>query len=130
MNTEEVVAAYLAIRNERDRILKEYEAADEELKKDMGMMEHLLLQMCNDLGADSIKTPEGTVMRRVNERFFCSDWENLYKFVLENGAVHLLEKRIHQGNFRQFIEDRVDEGLPPGVNLTREYAISVRKPSK
>lgn len=128
-DTEEVVAAYIAVRAERDRILKEYEAADAELKKDLSILESELLRVCNEVGADSIKTPQGTVMRRVNERFFCSDWDNFRTYILENEAVELLEKRIHQGNFKQFMEDRVADGLPPGVNVTREFGVSVRKPT-
>lgn len=127
IDTEKVVEAYLAIRTERDRILKAYEEKDAELKNDMQALEQLLLGVCSEINADSIKTKHGTVMRRVNERFFCSDWENFRQFVRDNDAVELLERRIHQGNFRQFMSEHNEDGLPPGVNVTREYAVSVRK---
>lgn len=129
VNVEEVVQAYLAIRTERERILREYEAADSELKTDLEQIEKLLLGVCNDVNANSIKTQHGTVMRRLNERFYCQDWDNFYKFVMDNEAVQLLEKRIHQGNFKQFMSEHEGDGLPPGVNVMREYAISVRKSS-
>ena len=129
VDVEEVVQAYLAIRNERDRVLKEYEAVDGELKKDMDEIEKVLLGVCNDVNANSIKTQHGTVMRKLNERYYCQDWDNFYQFVMENEAVQLLEKRIHQGNFRQFISEHEGDGLPPGVNVMREYGISVRKSS-
>jgi hypothetical protein len=129
VNVEEIVQAYLAIRTERERILREYEAADSELKTDLEQIEKLLLGVCNDVNADSIKTQHGTVMRRLNERFYCQDWDNFYKFVMDNEAVQLLEKRIHQGNFKQFMSEHEGDGLPPGVNVMREYAVSVRKSS-
>ena len=129
VNVEEIVQVYLAIRNERDRLLNEYEAADADLKTDLEQVEKLLLGVCNDVNADSIKTPHGTVMRRLNERYYCQDWDNFYKFVMDNEAVQLLEKRIHQGNFKQFMSDNEKDGLPPGVNVMREYGISVRKSS-
>ena len=44
-------------------------------------------------------------------------------------AVELFESRIHQGNFKEFIAERKDDGLPPGVNVMREFGIVVRKPS-
>jgi hypothetical protein len=69
-------------------------------------------------------------MRKLNERFFCQDWDNFYKFVLDNEAVQLLERRIHQSNFREFLRENVNDGLPPGVNVMREYGVSVRKASK
>lgn len=129
VNTEEVVGAYLNIRTEREKILREYEAKDAKLKEDMAKIEALLLEICNNINADSIRTSHGTIMRKLNERFFCQDWENFKKFILENEALELFEKRIHQGNFKQFMADHDSDGLPPGVSVMREYGITVRKAS-
>ena len=129
VNTEEVVSAYLNIRTEREKILREYEAKDAKLKEDMSKIEALLLEVCNNINADSIRTSHGTIMRKLNERFFCQDWENFKKFILENEALELFEKRIHQGNFKQFMADHEGDGLPPGVSVMREYGITVRKAS-
>lgn len=127
MNTEDLVEAYLNIREAREKLAQEYEDADSELKKDMVHLEQMMLGVCQDQGADSIKTKYGTVIRKVNQRFYCSDWENFRKFVLENDAVDLFERRLHQGNFRQFMEEHENEGLPPGVNVMREYGVTVRR---
>jgi len=40
-----------------------------------------------------------------------------------------LDRRIHQGNFKEFIAERQEDGLPPGVNVMREFGIVVRKPA-
>jgi len=129
-NTDELVETYLQIRTAREKLLRDYEAADLALKEDMLKLEAVMLEMCNAVNADSIKTKHGTVMRKLNERFFCQDWDNFYKFVLDNEAVQLLERRIHQGNFKEFLKDHEGDGLPPGVNVMREFGISVRKASK
>ena len=129
VNTEEIVSAYLEIRNERDRILREYEAQAARLKEDLKKLEAALLSVCNEINADSIRTKYGTVMRKLNERFFCEDWDNFRKFVLENEALELFEKRIHQGNFKQFMAEHESDGLPPGVNVMREFGVTVRKAS-
>jgi len=129
-NTDELVEAYLSIRTQRERIAREYEAADAALKEDMSKLEAVMLDMCNAVNADSIKTKHGTVMRKLNERFFCQDWENFYKFVVDNEAPHLLERRIHQGNFKEYMKDHDNDGLPPGVNVMREFGVSVRKASQ
>ena len=129
VNTEQMVDAYLAIRNEREKILREYEAHDARLKEDLAKIEAALLTVCNDINADSIKTTNGTVIRKLNERFYCNDWDNFRKYVLENEAVELLERRIHQGNFKQHLSDRTGDGLPPGVSVMRDFGITVRKVS-
>lgn len=129
-DTDQLVEAYLGIRTEREKLLREYEAADAKLKDDLLKLEAVMLEMCNAVNADSIKTRHGTVMRKLNERFFCQDWDNFYKFVLDNEAVQLLERRIHQSNFKEFMRDHENDGLPPGVNVMREFGITVRKASK
>lgn len=130
MNTESLVEAYLNIRTQREKLLREYELADAALKSDMTRLEAAMLDICNSINADSIKTSHGTVMRKLNERFFCQDWDGFYKYVLDNEAVQLLERRIHQGNFRQHLKDTEGDGLPPGVNVMREYGVAVRRSTK
>jgi hypothetical protein len=127
INVEELVQTYLTIRTQREIILKEYESKDSELKQELVLLEQAMLEACSNVNADSIKTQHGTVIKKLNERFFCSDWDNFKEFVLEHGAVDLFERRIHQGNFKQFMSDHEGEGLPPGVNVMREFGVTVRK---
>jgi hypothetical protein len=127
VNTEELVEAYINLRNAREKLLTQYEAEDKKLQDEMALLEKSLLDICNTVNADSIKTAYGTVMRKLNERFFCQDWDNFYKYVLDNEAVQLLERRIHQSNFREHLKEIEGDGLPPGVNVMREYGVSVRK---
>jgi hypothetical protein len=129
MNTDQLVETFITLRNERDRLRNEYEAQDAKVKEEMTTLEQALLSICNETNATSIKTDKGTVIRKLNERFFCSDWDNFRDYVLEHQALELLERRIHQGNFKEFIAERQDEGLPPGVNVMREYGVTVRKPT-
>jgi hypothetical protein len=129
MNTDQLVETFITLRNERDRMRNEWEAEDAKIKDEMTTLEQALLSICNEANATSIKTDKGTVIRRLNERFFCSDWDNFRDYVLEHQALELLERRIHQGNFKEFIAEREAEGLPPGVNVMREYGVTVRKPT-
>jgi hypothetical protein len=69
------------------------------------------------------------VIRQIKERYFCTDWDNFKKFVEQEGSIDLLERRIHQRNFKEFMTERAGEGLPPGVNALREFDIVVRKAS-
>jgi hypothetical protein len=126
---EQLVTTYLAIRNERERIKLEYESQDSSLKDELSVLEMAMLEICNTTKADSIKTQNGTVIRKLTERFYCNDWDNFKDFVLQHKAVELLERRIHQGNFKEFMVEHEQDGLPPGVNVMREYGIVVRKPA-
>ena len=96
----------------------------------MKILEQNFMVTCNESNAKSIRTNNGTVIRKLNERYTVADGESFRKFVLENEAVDLMGARIHQGNFKEFIKERQGEGLPPGVNVMREFTIVVRKPSE
>ena len=129
LNLDELVKIYLTIRNERDKLKSGWEVKDGELEQEMKLLEQSMLTVCNDTNASSIRTESGTVIRSLKERFTTNDWDNFKKFVLDNEAIDLLERRIHQGNFKEFMAEHKDDGLPPGVNVMREFTIVVRKPS-
>jgi uncharacterized membrane protein YqiK len=126
---DELVKVYLTIRNERDRIEAERKAQIKELNDELAVLEQTFMATCNESNAKSIRTTHGTVIRKMTERFTVNNGESFRKFVLENGAVDLFEARIHQGNFKEFLKENAADGLPPGVNVMREFDISVRKPS-
>jgi hypothetical protein len=65
-------------------------------------------------------------MRGVKSRFWTSDWENFYDFIYKQNEFGLLEKRIHQTNMKQFLEENPDLH-PAGLNVDRTYAITVRR---
>jgi hypothetical protein len=126
---EELVKIYLTIRNERERIEAEWKAKDDELRTDLKSLEGQMLVTCNDNNASSIRTKRGTVIRKLNERYTVADGDVFRRFVMENGVPELFEQRIAQTNFKEFIAEHKDDGLPPGVNVMREFTIVVRKPS-
>ena len=129
LNLDDLVKIYLTIRTEREKLKSGWEVEDGELEQEMKLLEQSMLTVCNDTNASSIRTESGTVIRSLKERFTTNDWDNFKKFVLDNEAIDLLEGRIHQGNFKEFMAEHKDEGLPPGVNVMREFTIVVRKPS-
>lgn len=126
---EDFAAAIIGLRGERERLLTNYELADAELKEQMKVIEARLLEECNRINADSIKTKHGTIMRRLNERFTCADWDNFRQFEEANREYDFRERRIAQGNMKLYLSEHKSDGLPPGVDVMREYAIVVRKPS-
>ena len=128
-DTEELVSDYLEIRRMRELLKANYDAEDGELKEAMEEIKSAILAICNENNQNGFKTDSGTVTRQVKERYFCTDWDNFRKFVETEGSIDLLERRIHQRNFKEFMSERVGDGLPPGVNALREYDVVVRKAS-
>ena len=126
---DSIVKTYLTIRDEKERLAREHDMKDRELANDLAQIEQVLLSSCNDINADSIRTSVGTIIKTTRENFVCSDWDNFKSYVMDNEAIELLQQRIHQANFKEFLNGREEEGLPPGISTMREFKITVRKPS-
>ena len=125
---DELVRIYRKIR---DAIEAREDAFKEEISKLKGHLETVsdaLLSLCNEQNADSIKTKNGTISRRISQRYWTTDWESMYRFIKENDVPFLLEQRIHNGNMKQFLEENPD-AFPAGLQCDRKYAITVRKPT-
>ena len=125
---DELVAAY---RKVRDTIKAKEEAHDAEiasLKESLETVAQGLLDFCNEQNLDSIRTPMGTVSRRVSTRYWTTDWDATYQFIMDYDAPFLLEKRIQNTNMAQFLEEN-PELHPPGLQIDRKYVVQVRKPT-
>jgi len=124
-SADKLVSVYLKIRN----AIKDKDEEIKKLKEQQDTVSDELLKLCESQEADGLKTPSGTVSRRVISSFWTSDWERMYAFIEEHSAPHLLEKRIHNGNMKEFLADNPDV-TPEGLQAKNRYAISVRKPTK
>jgi hypothetical protein len=129
MKLDDLVTTYLTIRTERNTLKNQWEIKDSELKADLEELERAMLVACNEINADSIRTGSGTIIKSLKETYTCGDWDNFKQFVVDNNALDLLQQRISQTNFKEFMSTRQEDGLPPGISTLREFAITVRKPT-
>lgn len=125
----DLVAVYRKLRTAIAEAEEEHETKVKGLREQLDTVSAELLHFCNEQNLDSVKTPAGTVSRRVQTRYWTTDWEKMNEFIVEHEAVHLLEKRIHNGNMKQFLEENPDV-LPIGLQVDNKYVIQVRKPSE
>jgi hypothetical protein len=128
MTIDELVGVYLRIRNAIEAAEEKHKAEIQELKDHFELIGGKLLEICNEQNVDSIRTPVGTVSRRITSRYWTSDWDSMHRFILDNEAPFLLEQRIHNSNMRQFLEDNPDR-LPAGLQNERKFTVQVRKPT-
>lgn len=124
-----LAAVYIKIRGKRAELLSAYEEEDNKLKEALETLEEEMLGKCKEEDADSIKTPYGTIVRSVKSRYWPADWEIFNQYVIDHEALGLLEKRVHQTNMASWLEEH-PEDPPPGLNIDRRYACTVRKASK
>jgi hypothetical protein len=126
VSIEKIVQAYIKMRDAKDKIYQEYKAQTEELEEQMSLLKYKLIEISKETGATSFSTPHGTAYRTVKNRYWTNDWEQFYGFVRNNDAMGLLEKRIHQTNMKEFMEQN-PELHPPGLNIDSEYEITIQR---
>tara|TARA_R110002124_G_scaffold3461_4_gene22958 strand:- start:604 stop:993 length:390 start_codon:yes stop_codon:yes gene_type:complete len=124
LTADKLVAMYIKIRG----AIKEKDDEIKLFKEQQEFVAEKLLDLCSEQNLDSMKTTEGTITRRVSSNYWTSDWEAMYKFIETNDAYHLLEKRIHNTNMKEFLTENPDE-CPQGLQSNKKYIISVRKPT-
>ena len=103
-----------------------FETQDSELKAQQDLLAEKMLDVCRENNADSIRTPAGTIIRKVDTRYWTTDWDSMYQFIQEHDAYPLLEKRIHQTNLKQFLEENPNL-LPAGLQADSKYTVVVRR---
>lgn len=123
---EKLVKVFLKMKQKRAEITAAFTEQDEKIKAQMDKVKSALLEYCKNQNLESVRTTEGLFYRTVRTNYWTSDWESMGKFVVENNAPELLEKRLHQSNMKQFLEENPDL-LPPGLNVDSEYTITVRR---
>jgi len=127
-NAEALAAAHVKIRTAREVLKNEFDARDRILKDQLDVVNAAILDMCAELGQNGAPTNAGTIIRSVQTRYWTEDWEAMKQFIKEYDALDLFEKRLHQGNTAQFLEDHPGV-VPIGLNTQSKYTVSVRKPT-
>lgn len=126
VDMDKLAAVYIKIRDKRAVAKKEFEERDKGLEEQMQLVADEMLEACKRIGADSIKTPHGTIIRSVKSRYWTNDWDSMYTFIEEQGAFGLLEKRLHQTNMKDFLAENPDL-YPVGLNVENSYTVVVRR---
>ena len=123
---EKIVSAYIKIRDTKEKLYQEYKAQETVLQEQMDTLKEKLIELSKETGATSFSTPSGIAYRTIKNRYWTNDWGNFYDFMRQHGAVELLEKRIHQANTKEFLENN-PETHPPGLHVDQEYEITIRR---
>ena len=128
LDLNRIVGAYVAIRDAKSELTKQYEAKKTELEEQLGRLEGVLLQHLNQSGADSVRTAAGTFYKQVDIKPNIVDDTAFYAWIKEHDAFDALERRVKKTFMSQFMEQH-DGGLPPGIQVYRENVVRIRRNS-
>ena len=88
----------------------------------------LILAYLDAAGIESARTSSGTATASIRNSASCrADPDAFVKYVMDNGAYWLMERRANYEGCRDFTEEHGKP--PPGVTLNSQRYASVRKPA-
>ena len=123
---DELSVQYIKLRQQREVLAQQFKDADSVIEKDMAEIETQLLDTLNASNSNSMSTNSAVVIRTVRKRYMPSNWPAVYELIKKHDAYGLLEKRVHNGNMKDFLEEHPDE-YPAGMNVDSRYAVTVRR---
>lgn len=126
VDMEKLARAWRNIQAARAATKKAAEAEDERLKGLQQVINATLLSAMNNLNADKLGTGAGTIKRTKKTFVNGKDWGAIYRWIQDTGRFDLLHKRLSSAVVEEW-EKEHDGALPPGIDVFRQYEISVVK---
>lgn len=111
--------------NMRDKIA-ELEKQISDIKVQRDQVDMALNEACRTLNVSSLKTKAGTISRILKTKYWTSDWNSMYDFILENRLPEFFEKKLVQSAIKEYLEQNPDKH-PPGLQATSEYTVRITK---
>jgi hypothetical protein len=120
LTTAQIVAKMVAIRDEKRKI----EERKKELNEEWRSLEFELLVRLDEQGMEKASTKDGTAS--INETILPQvvDWDAFYEHILEERAMHLLQRRPAAAAYRELLEAGE---VVPGIEPYTQRTIGLRK---
>jgi hypothetical protein len=123
----DAVAAYMKLRSQKDAIEASVKEDLTKIKTKMDKLEAWLKSEMDKQGLTSVKSKFGTAFLTTTDYANVESWDATLKFIRDNEAYDMLEKRVSKTAVRGYIEQ--NKVVPPGVNYGTKLEVNVRKPT-
>ena len=124
MKVDDSIQAYINLRDKLAEIKKAYTERSSSLKDAMSKIEMDILEYLQESGQESAKTKFGTAYKTTSTSVTVEDGKEFFDFVMDVGAIDLLERRVNKTAYKNYIEDGMDV---PGVRVYSENKVVIRR---
>ncbi len=122
-----VIAAYVKARDQRKELADLQKDQMAPFNHRLEVLGAFLLDELNKSGAESIRGNNGTASKSSRVSVKIDNWDETLPYIIENNLTHLLEKRLAKSGVIEYIEANGE--APPGVSISSELVVQVRRPS-
>lgn len=128
LNIDQVVATYMKLRSQKDTIEAEVKEKVAGIKASMEKIEAWVKEQADAQGVTSFKTKHGTAFLTTVDYANVADWDAVLKYIRDNDAFDMLEKRVSKTAVRGYIDST--KAVPPGITYGTKLEVNIRKPTK
>lgn len=128
MTVDDVVALYVKLRGEKGAIKAQADEAINKVDVKLDKLEAWIKTKADEQGVTSFKTNHGTAFLTTVDYASVDNWDAMLKFVKENNAYDMFEKRVSKTAVRGYID--ATKQVPSGVTYGTRIEVNVRKPTK
>lgn len=127
VTVDAVIKKYMKLREKKALVEATIKEELDKIKADMAKLEAFLQAKMDADGLTSFKTDYGTAFLTTTDFANVEDWDAVLRFIREEEAFDMLEKRVSKAAVRGYIE--ANKEVPPGVKYGTKLGINVRKPT-
>ena len=125
-NVGDVIRTYMKLRDQKAAIEAETKERVADLKAKMEKLEAYLKAQMDAQGLTSFKSDYGTAFLTTTDYANVADWDAVIRFIRDNEAYDMLEKRVSKIAVRGYIE--ANKAVPPGITSGTKLEVNIRKP--
>jgi len=125
---DEIINAYVRIRDQKKELTDRHKQELAPFNEKLGKLEAGLLSILSANGSESIKSKAGTAYITERTSVKTQDWDTFLPFCLENNLEHMLVQSAAKQSVLDYVEANGE--LPPGLTMSTDLAVNVRRSSK
>ena len=127
MTVDSVIKKYMKLREEKTAVEAEIKERVDKIKADMAKLEAFLKAKMDADGLTSFKSEHGTAFLTTTDFANVEDWDAVLRFIREEEAYDMLEKRVSKTAVRGYID--ANKEVPPGIRYGTKLDVNIRKPT-
>lgn len=127
VTVDAVIKKYMKLRSQKEAVEAEIKERVDQIKADMAKLEAFLQAKMDADGLTSFKSEHGTAFLTTTDFANVDDWDAVLRFIREEEAFDMLEKRVSKTAVRGYIE--ANKEVPPGVKYGTKLGVNIRKPA-
>jgi hypothetical protein len=125
MTVDEVMAAYIQLREHKEKLKKEHQEILAPVNDQMNKCLAWVQQQLQQQGLQNFKGQSGIAFLQTDVSVSVKDWDAMFEWIKANEAWSFLEKRASKSVVQDYMEAHGE--VPPGLAITTSVEAHIRK---